>query len=502
MKVANSEQMRRLDRCAIEMFGIPSIVLMENAALAVVDAIAEKYSDADRAAIFCGIGQNGGDGFAIARHLANRGVTPQIFIVGDEAKIAGDARTNLDICRRMQLAVWRLESESQLDEALARTMNCDIIVDAVFGTGLTRAAEGVAAELFDALSLLRLPVISVDVPSGIDASTHRLIGKAIHADVTVTFALPKIAHIFEPAAEYCGEVIVAGISIPEVAVAEESIQLEIATIAQIAPFFAARAAATHKGTFGHVAIIAGSRGRSGAAILAARGAVRTGAGLVTVITDEETARVVDAASVESMTAQPDSGLPQLLARKSVLLIGPGLADDEDAYARTREMLREVTIPTVLDAQALNAFAGRLDLLRELRCPRVLTPHPGELARLIGATTEAINDDRVAAAREAAKQTDSIVLLKGHQTLIADPGGDVTINPTGNSGMASGGMGDVLGGIIAALIARGVGSYDAAIAGAYLHGLAGDRLQAQQGDTGLAALDLAESLPSAITALRQ
>lgn len=503
MKVATSEQMRKLDRCATDMFGIPSIVLMENAALAVVDVIADRYPSADRVALFCGTGQNGGDGFAIARHLLNRGVTPQIFVVGDAPAIKGDARTNLEICQRMNLPVWRVGDEGELDEALARTMNCDLIVDAVFGTGLSRAVTGTLADLFEALSLLRLPIVAVDVPSGIDASSHRVAGAAVHADITVSFALPKIAHIFSPAADYCGEVIVADVSIPGSVVAEENIQLAVATIDDVLPFFAPRFADTHKGIYGHVAIHAGSEGRSGAAVLAARGAVRSGAGLVSVLTDRDTARVVDAASIESMTiaVDDDAAFHTALEGKEVLLIGPGLPDDGAAYERTRRILRDLRIAVVLDAQAVNAYAGRLDELTSLTCPRIMTPHPGELARLIGTTAAEINDDRVAAARQAAQLTQSIIVLKGHQTLIATPEGEVMINPTGNPGMASGGMGDVLGGIVATLVARGVALFDAAIAGVYLHGFAGDRLLAQQGDTGLTALDLAESLPSAITALR-
>jgi NAD(P)H-hydrate epimerase len=504
MKVVNAQQMRNLDRCAIEVFGIPSIVLMENAALAVVDVIREKYPTAERAAVFCGTGMNGGDGFAIARHLTNRGVTVQIFIIGDQTRITGDARTNLETCRHMQLAMWDVNDDDSLDVALAKSLNCDIAIDAIFGTGLSRAIEGTHKDLVDTLNALRLPIVAVDVPSGIDASTHRVIGPTVQADITVTFALPKVAHIFEPAADFCGETVVADISIPALAVAEENITLELITREDVVMHFQPRLAATHKGTYGHVAIHAGSEGRSGAAILAARGAVRSGSGLVTVLTDRETARLVDAVSIESMTLafdRSDIALQQALEGKDALLIGPGLPDEEREHARTRELLAKVTLPTVLDAQAVNAFAGKIEELASLRMPRVLTPHPGELARLVGSTAAAVNDDRIAVARDAAQRTRSIVVLKGHQTLVATPQGEEAINTTGNPGMASGGVGDVLGGIIVSLLGRGIEPFDAARAAVFLHGRAGDRLVSTHGDAGLAATDLADMIPSAISSLR-
>lgn len=504
MNIVTAEQMRSIDRRATDQYAIPSIVLMENAALAVIDVIAEKYPDADRVAIFCGTGQNGGDGFAIARHLANRGVTPQIFVVGEESKVSGDAATNLDICRKMQLAIWRVSDDGSLDESLAKAMNCDIVIDAVFGTGLAREVSGFHAELFEALPQLRLPVVAVDVPSGLNASTHRITGPAVRADVTVTFAAPKVAHIFDPAASHCGEVVVADISIPEAAVADEYITLSLITPSDVLPSFPPRFASTHKGTYGHVVIHAGSEGRSGAAILAARGAIRTGAGLVTVFTDCATARLIDAVSIESMTiaTETDDAFRRALEGKDALLIGPGLPDDEDAWSATRSRLRNVAVPTVLDAQALNAFAGRASALTELAMPRILTPHPGELARLLGIAVSEINDDRIEAARRAARETRSVVVLKGHQTLVATPEGEVAVNPSGNPGMASGGMGDVLGGIIVALLARGTAPFDAARAAAFIHGFAADILLGEQGDTGLAASDLAEKLPDAIRRLRQ
>jgi len=491
MKILNTEQMRNVDRRAIERFGVPSIVLMENAALAVVDVIFEHYASIERVAIFCGPGANGGDGLAVARHLENRGVVPVVLIAGDRAKFSGDARINFEICERLNIPIY------DATNYIERAADADVIVDAIFGTGLNRAPSGAYAEVIRAIDELRIPVVAVDLPSGLNASSGEPFDPCVHAEVTVTFAAPKLCHVFDPAATYCGEIIVADIAIPNVAIDEESVTLALTTPRDVQPHFAPRLAATHKGTYGHVGIVAGSPGRSGAAVLAARGAIRTGAGLVTIVTD--VGPEVHAHSIESMTTTDESAL----ASKDAVLVGPGLRDDEASYAHVRELVAKIEQPLVIDASALNAFASRASEINPHSRPRVITPHHGELARLLGdRDAKAINANRIDAAREAARIANCVVVLKGHQTLIADRDGHVNVNPTGNPGMASGGMGDVLGGIIVALLARGTDPFDAACAGVYLHGFAGDLLKEEKGDTGLAANDLAEKLPIAITKLRQ
>ncbi|HVT03901.1 MAG TPA: NAD(P)H-hydrate dehydratase [Thermoanaerobaculia bacterium] len=508
MKILTSDQMKNIDRRAIEQFLIPSIVLMENAALAVVDAIAAHHSAADEVAIFCGLGQNGGDGFAVARHLENRGVTPLVFVVGERSKVTGDAGVNLRICERLGLPVYEITGSDSLTEALARTMGCDLIVDAIFGTGLNRALTGLHEETVRGLGGLPIPVLAIDIPSGLQASNWNVEEPVLRAQITVTFAQPKLAHVFEPAALECGEVIVADISIPRAAVDAEGVTLSLITSEELRPLFPARESATHKGTYGHVAIVGGSEGRSGAAVLGARGALRTGAGLVTVLTDRETARIVDGHSVESMTRAirvSKDGLSEALSLvedKSALLIGPGLADNDDSYQFVRDFLSATTVPAVIDASALNAFAGKIDAINPQGLPRVITPHPGELGRLLGLKAGDVNADRLATAREAARLSRCVIVLKGHQTIVADPDGELFVNPTGNPGMATGGMGDILGGVIAALIARGVDVLSAACAGVYLHGSAGDILMEATSDTGLTALDVANMIPAAIERLRR
>lgn len=501
MKIVTGEQMKAIDRRATERFAVPSIVLMENAANAVADAIFEHHADAERVALFCGTGQNGGDGFAVARHLENRGVVPIVFVVGDRARCAGDAATNLTICERLALPMYDIRDAESLETALVHAGNADVVVDAIFGTGLNRAPEGIYAETIRSLNELGLPIVAVDLPSGMNASSPHPFDPCIRAEVTVTFAVPKICHVFDPSAIECGEVVVADISIPAAAIDDENVAIALTTPGTIRPYLAPRLASTHKGTYGHVAIVAGSPGRSGAAVLCARGAIRTGAGLVTVATDREAALAINAASIESMTMPLDlvASLPEVLqfvAARSVAVVGPGLRDDEESYAFVRELVRGIDRPLVLDASGLNAFAGRPKEINPKSRPTIITPHPGEMRRLLGKEVT----DRVETAREAARVTNAIVVLKGHQTLIADPEGHVNVNPTGNPGMASGGMGDVLGGMIAAFVARGVEPFDAATTAVYLHGYAGDLAKEEIGDTGLAAMDLADRIPIAIQRL--
>ncbi len=506
MKILTSEQTRNVDRRATDRFGIPSLVLMENAALAVVDTIFQHYADCERVSIFCGTGKNGGDGLAVARHLEGRGVVPAIFIVGDRRKFTGDAETNLTICQRLAIPMYDMTDSDSLEDALVHAGDADVVIDAVFGTGLNRAPEGIYAEVIRSINELALPIVAVDVPSGVDASSATPFDPHIEAAVTVTFATPKICHVFEPASISCGEVIVANISIPRAAIEDEGVTLSLTTPADVRPHIAPRLASTHKGTYGHVGIVAGSFGRSGAAVMCARGAIRAGAGLVSVATDPEAARLVNAGAVEAMTfpIELTSSLPEVtsfLGGKSAILIGPGLRDDSESYSFVRALLGGIEQPTVIDASALNAFAGHASEINPKARPRVITPHPGEMARLLGSTTKEVTTNRIEVARDAARRCRCVVVLKGYQTLIADPEGHVNVNPTGNPGMATGGMGDVLGGIIAAFLARGIDPFDAACAGVYLHGFAGDMLKEEMGDIGLAAMDLAERLPLAIKRLR-
>jgi len=526
LRILTAEAMREVDRAAIETLGLPSLVLMENAAIGVVEATAEAFPEASSAAIFCGPGNNGGDGLAVARHLAIRGWEVRIFLVGPAgttpyaALAAGEPKpsdfaTQLGICRRAELSVFAIGEEKDLKVALEATAECDVVIDALFGTGLSRPLDGLFARVVAAINRLAVPCVAVDLPSGLSGSEAQPIGPHIEAALTVTFAAPKIAHVFPPAADAVGEMVVAGLGIPPQLVEdveEEAGDLHLLMGEELADLLPEREVGSHKGDYGHALIVAGSSGKAGACILAARAAVRAGAGLVTAAVAAPILQTVDLGSIESMTlALPADEQGRLAAGaadaalaaaegKTVLALGPGLGAEPATVAEIRRIVLESSLPLVLDADGINAFAGKAVDLAGRRAETILTPHPGELGRLLGISTAQIQEDRIAAARGAAEETGAIVILKGHMTLVAS-GTAVFVNPTGNPGMATGGTGDVLTGLIAGLLAQGIDALDAAVLGVYLHGLAGDLAASRLGEMTLAANDLIEILPAALAELK-
>jgi len=515
MRILSAEAMREVDRAAIEDLGIPSLVLMENAAIGVVEALGRAFGEAESAAVFCGPGNNGGDGLAVARHLAVRGWEVRVFLVTGGRELSGDAAAQLGICRKAEVPILEVSADNGLGPALEAAAECDVVVDALFGTGLARPLEGLFARVVEALNSLPLPRVAVDLPSGLSGSQARPFGVHVRADLTVTFAAPKVAHVFPPAADAVGEMVVTDLGIPPRLVEEvedESGDLHLLMSEELAELLPEREAGSHKGDYGHALIAAGSTGKAGAAILAARAAVRAGAGLVTVAVPEPILQTVDLGSIESMTLGLPSGTTgQIVERavdvlldaaegKAVLAIGPGLGQEAATAAAIRRVVLECPLPLVLDADGVNAFAGRAGELAGRRAETVLTPHPGELGRLLGISTAQIQEDRVAAARGAAEETGAIVVLKGHLTLVAS-GTAVFVNPTGNPGMATGGTGDVLTGLLAGLLAQGLDALDATLVAVYLHGLAGDLAASRLGEVSLAAGDLIEILPAAFAALK-
>jgi len=515
MRILTAEAMREVDRAAIEDLGIPSLVLMENAAIGVVEAMGQAFGDADSAAVFCGPGNNGGDGLAVARHLAVRGWEVRVFLVTGGRGLTGDAAVQLGICRKAELPILEVSSGDGLAAAMEAAAECDVVVDALFGTGLTRPLEGLFALVVDAVNSLPAPRVAVDLPSGLSASQARPIGPYVQADLTVTFAAPKVAHIFPPAADAVGEMVVTDLGIPPRLVEEieeETGDLHLLMGEELAELLPEREPGSHKGDYGHALIAAGSPGKAGAVILAARAAVRAGAGLVTAAVPEPILPTVDLGSVESMTLGLPAGAAGQIAEraaevlldaaegKAVLALGPGMGQEAATAAAIRRVVLECPLPLVLDADGLNAFAGRAGELAGRRAETVLTPHPGELGRLLGISASQIQEDRVAAARGAAEETGAIVVLKGHLTLVAS-GTAVFVNPTGNPGMATGGTGDVLTGLIAGLLAQGLDALDATLVAVYLHGLAGDLAASRLGEAPLAAGDLIEILPAAFAALK-
>ncbi len=516
MRVLTAAEMRAVDRRAIDELGIPGLVLMENAAVGVADALGEHFPDAATVAIVCGPGNNGGDGLALARHLDARGYRFRVFLASHKP-LAGDAAVQLKILERAGFYIERIGPEDDLAPALAACRECDLVVDALFGTGLESALRGHYTKLVEGLDRLPVAKLAVDLPSGLDASRPQPPGIFLRADLTVTFAAPKIAHVLEPAADAVGELVVTDLGIPSYLVVEAASEppgpFLLSTGRELASCLLERDPASHKGDFGHVLLIAGSPGKAGAAILGAQAAVRGGAGLVTVAVPEPILATVDAGSLESMTLATsadvdgqlgDGSFDELVAAavgKQAVAIGPGLGTAAGTVDVVRRLARELDLPLVIDADGLNAFVGRLGELAERTADTVLTPHPGEMGRLLGISSAEVQADRLAAVRRAADSSGAVVVLKGYRTLIADPGSGIWINPTGNPGMASGGSGDVLTGLIAALISQGYDLLTAAQLGVYLHGLAGDVAIESIAPEALRAGDLIDHLPAAFTRLR-
>lgn len=512
MRILTAEEMREVDRDAIERVGIPGPVLMENAAIGVVDAIGEVFPEAESAVIFCGPGNNGGDGLAIARHLEARGYEVEVVLATGGREMRGDAGLQLAICRELELPILELEADEDPAEVVAAAAGMDLVIDALYGTGLARPLKGQAAALVEAINELPVPRVAVDVPSGLHGSRAGLYGPHVRADLTVTFAAPKVAHVFPPAAEATGELVVADLGIPARLVDGAPGGLHLLVAAELAPLLPPLARDAHKGDRGHALIVAGSPGKAGAAILAARAAVRSGAGLVTVAVPEPLLATVDGGSIESMTLALPAGPEGQIAGEAVeralaaaegkraLALGPGLGQEPATAEAIRRLLLASEIPLVIDADGLNAFAGRARELAGRKAPAILTPHPGELGRLLGLSAGEVQADRLAAARMGAEETRAIVILKGHLTLIATPEGEIYVTPNGNPGMGTGGTGDVLTGLLAGLLAQGLDPVDAARLGAFLHGAAGDLAAGRAGERGIAAGDLVDQLPRALADL--
>ena len=512
MKLLTARQMRDLDRRAIEEFAVPGVVLMENAGRATAELAGRHFAAAfpGPVLVLCGKGNNGGDGYVVARHLANRGWRVETLVLARRDAICGDAAIHLEILLRSQAAVEFIAEPEALASALGRCAP-QLIVDALLGTGLGSEVKGPFRQAVDWINGTGLPVVSVDIPSGLDADSGRIQGVAVQAALTVTFACAKLGQILYPGADLVGALEVVDIGMPQVLLAQVPDALVFTDRQEAARLLPARPLAGHKGTFGHLLVVAGSTGKSGAAALTAEAGMRGGAGLVTLATAAGERAILAAKLTEVMTAalpESDGGislqaidpLRELTAGTEALALGPGLGQAPETAALVRLLVTECPLPLVLDADGLNALAGHLDPLRQREAATLLTPQPGEMARLIGGTIRDVETDRVHVARNFAQQHRVVVVLKGARTIIAFPDGQLRINASGNPGMASGGMGDLLTGLLGALLAQGMTATDAAVLGVFLHGLAADRLAARQGSAGLLASDLLRELPAARHAL--
>ncbi len=509
MKVVTSAQMRALDREAIERYGIPGIVLMENAALGVVRCMEERYGSAtdQSVLIFCGKGNNGGDGMAVARHLANRGAQVMVALLGDPDAPTGDAATNLKICRKMQIPIRVVDTVGKLRGLSALLKKCDLVVDAILGIGTVPPVRGLVEQAVRKINGSGKPVIAVDLPTGLSADSSELSSQVVQADLTVTFGLPKISLVQYPSMGVAGTVRVVDISLPSVLVEGTDIPLALIgeeALAAVPP----RRGDDHKGRAGRVLVVAGSSDMPGAAVMTALASLRIGAGLVYAAVPEGVRAVFHRRLMEGIViplAQKarshltPEALPAILGAargKNVTAVGPGIGLDPDTGEVVRSLLLQSRIPVVLDADGLNQIAQDPGILKKATVPVIVTPHPGEMAKLTGVSEETLNTRRVDVAREFSRGFGVIVVLKGARSVIAEPGGRAWINTTGNPGMATAGTGDVLTGMISGLIAQGTAPIDAARVGVFLHGRCGDLAAQKRGNRGLVAGDLIREIPRA------
>ncbi len=514
MKLATAAEMAAVDRRAGECERNAVAQLMERAGLYTTEAAALLLGQVRgrRVALLCGRGNNGGDGFVAARLLRSRGAEVRAILVGAPEDLRPDARQAWDAAQAAGIEPTVLADASSLDAAQADLHDFDLIVDALLGTGFTPPARGLVQSAISLINSCVVPVLAVDIPSGLAADHGRVIGEAVRATATVTFGYPKPGLVVFPGAQYVGRLWLADIGFPPGADSLVAGELQLTTAGDLDSYLTPREPESHKGTFGHVLLVAGSPGLAGAAALAARGALRAGAGLVTAALPASICPFLLPDLPEAMllplpdAAHPDGGrdaarlVIDQLSRVSALALGPGLSRG-DGPARLVRDLCAADLPLLIDADALHALAT-LDpqSICRRRTPAVLTPHPGELARLIGTTAADVQADRTGAARACAVRFNTIVVLKGARTVIAPPVGPLWINPTGNPALAAAGMGDVLSGVIAAHLARGLPPLAAALLGVYLHGLAGDLAAADAGPWGILASEVADRIPAAIRAL--
>jgi ADP-dependent NAD(P)H-hydrate dehydratase / NAD(P)H-hydrate epimerase len=505
MKIVSAEEMRAIDRATSERFGVPSLTLMEDAGCAVADYVLAHFTSAARVVIFCGKGNNGGDGFVAARRLHQRGKKVQVILLANPGDLRGDAATMFGKLPSPAIAVH--SSEELKSERVQLSLHADIYLDAILGTGFKPPVSGLYAAAIAIMNASGVPVIAVDIPSGADADAMGAqVGTIARADAIVTFTAPRPAHAFGSLTP--GATCLASIGSPEEAIVS-SLQLNVITAHDIASSVEPRPAESNKGSYGHVLVVGGSLGKAGSVAMAGMAVLRAGAGLSTVATPKSVLATVAGFHPELMTEpllETDAGtisrtaidrIEELAKAKSVVAIGPGISREAQTSELVRALVAKLRVPMVVDADGLNAFDGRTEELNGKGRTLVITPHPGEMARLAGMNIPDVQKDRLGVARKFAREHELIVVLKGHRTLVVRPDGEAWVNTTGNPGMATGGTGDILTGMVAGMIAQNSEeAFAAVLAAVHLHGLAGDVMSESVGEHSLVATDLLQGLPEA------
>ncbi|WP_408955557.1 NAD(P)H-hydrate dehydratase [Natroniella sp. ANB-PHB2] len=515
MKVVTGVEMKEIDRKTIEEVGIPGTVLMERAGMKVAAEATNLLGQVVKSEviILAGCGNNGGDGFVVSRLLAGEGIKVKTILLGQRDKVGGDAKVNLDILDSLNLSVIEIKAEEELTSLKEDLEQADLIVDSLLGTGITGELRGLYPDLIQLINQLITPVLAVDIPSGVEAGTAKVRSVAVKAKRTVTFGLPKIGTILYPGREYVGDLKVVDIGLPKQVIVEQELTTELITAEFVKQNLAVRKQNTHKGNYGRLLVVAGSQGMTGAAMLTAQASLKVGAGLVTVGAPSSLNPILESRLVEAMTyplaeteqailaLKAEQQIEELLSDKDLLAIGPGLGQGEQLTTLIHNLLKSVDIPLVIDADGLNAIQD-LELLAKREALTILTPHPGELARMLDLTVGQIEEDRIGLARKLARQYQVLLVLKGAQTVVATPTGQVYVNLTGNAGLATGGSGDFLTGMIAGLAVQGLEEVTATIIAVYLHGLAADLAKDKLTEYSLVPTDLLDYLPEAIKKIRR
>lgn len=508
MKLVTAKEMQNIDQTAIQTFGIPGSVLMENAGRGATRVLIEQLRPFKnkKVGIAAGGGNNGGDGFVIARYLYEKGIETTVFLLSTKEKIKGDAKLNLNLVEKLPIPIIEIPDLEAFNNNKSQMAHQTIWVDAIFGTGLNSDIRGHYKDIIDYLNDTGKPVFSVDIPSGLNSNTGQICGTCINADITATFAFAKTGHILYPGATCTGKLEIIDIGIPRHIADAINPNHFLITKEYLNKTYIPRSVEAHKGNTGHLLVIAGAPGKTGAAAMAANAALRTGTGLVTLACPESLTATLETLSLEVMTsplAETKNGtlsdasfdaIMSLIPGKKCIAIGPGIGTDPQTQKLVKKIITNCPVPIVIDADGLNCLADDANILTNLKIPILLTPHPGEMARLTDTTTTSIQKNRIQCAREFATKHDVHLVLKGARTIIAGPDGKIYINPTGNPGMASAGMGDILTGIISGLIAQGFSAEVAAITGVFIHGAAADELAETVGRVGYTASDILYEIP--------
>ena len=511
MRVFNTQQMREAERRTIDEIGVPSIVLMENAGRQVVAAMESTFESlaSMHVAVLCGRGNNGGDGFVVARTLLGRDMAVSVVLVGESAQVKGDAKINLDILRALGIDVIEIADAGAWELHGAEILDADLVVDALVGTGISDGLSGLYETVVADLNAASTPVVAIDLPSGLSADSPEPMGPVVDAALTVTLGAPKISLVLPPGEVLAGTLVIADIGIPAAVInSVDGPWVELLTKDAMRALVAPRAQDSHKGDYGHVLVVAGSPGKTGAAVLAAEAALRSGAGRVTVAAPASCVQTIAGLGVEFMTlALPEdasglidpSAVEHVLAfGADVIAVGPGLGRSRGVRAFVHALTEQCAVTLVLDADAVVAFAGEADrLMARDEADIIITPHPGEMAALVGLPVEELQDQRVSIARDFAATHHVHVILKGHRTIVATPDGRSFVNLTGNAGMATAGAGDVLTGVVAGWAGQLLDAEAACKLGVYVHGLAGDLAEADEGEIGMIAGDIVARLGDAV-----